>query len=334
LKTLLTLDYELYFGSNMGSVEQCLIEPTRAILNVLKPFGAKAAFFVDAGYLRQLRRFAPVSPQLASDYSLVRRQLDELVESGHEIQLHVHPHWENCSWDGRRWEVDLKHYRLHDFPKDRILDIVRCYHAELEEIAGTGNVFAFRAGGWVCQPFGKIKEALRRVGIRIDSSVFSGGISDSATHWFDFRGAPADSNWRFSDDPLKPVADGEFLEVPIASFVLHPLFYWRYAAVKLLKLRGHVPYGNGRALPLGREDLKVKLLKRSASVVSIDGYKASFLTEAYRDYLRRGMDDFVVMGHPKALTSHSLEQLRKFLDLPSRGDFGLFRDYDANVPHR
>jgi hypothetical protein len=59
----------------------------------------------------------------------------------------------------------------------------------------------------------------------------------------------------------------------------------------------------------------------------VDGYKASFLDEAAQDYRRRGRDDFVVIGHPKALTPYSLEKLDQFLAGKKGGELATYEAY-------
>ena len=54
-----------------------------------------------------------------------------------------------------------------------------------------------------------------------------------------------------------------------------------------------------------------------------------FLEAAFERYARLGRSDFVVIGHPKALTRHSIVRLEKFL--ASRRDlrFVNYQDYRA-----
>ena len=70
-----------------------------------------------------------------------------------------------------------------------------------------------------------------------------------------------------------------------------------------------------------------KLFQPTTSVVSLDGYKASFLEEAADDYRARGLDDFVVIGHPKALSPYSLERLDAFLAGGRAGEVATFAAY-------
>jgi hypothetical protein len=281
--------------------------------------GARLAFFVDAGFILRLREDMRRNPTLRREHDAIVRQVETLSRGGHEIQLHIHPHWEDSGWTPRGWHIDTSRYALHAFDAAAIEDIVTRYAGVLRDIAGPRAAFAYRAGGWVIQPFGKLRTALRKAGVTIDSTVYAGGRSEGAVQPFDFRAAPAKSRWRFDTDPLVEDDGGPFLELPIASRTLHPAFFWKFALVKKFGGRPHAPFGDGKPIPLEGGDLLRKLTRRSASVVSIDGYKASFLEPAADEYRARGMDDFVVIGHPKALTPYSLERLDAFLG-SRRGD--------------
>lgn len=313
MRTLLTLDYEVFFGARTGSVARTLIEPTEALARLAERRGARLAFFVDAGFLLRLRAQMAAAAVLRADYDAVRRQLEALVRAGHEIQLHVHPHWEDARWEAGRWQLEGTRYALHAFAPAEIADIVRRYAGVLRELAGPSAARAYRAGGWVIQPFGRLRAALLEAGVRIDSTVYAGGRCESEIQPHDFRGAPRKSRWRFDADPLVEDPAGPFLELPIASRSLSPAFFWRFAAAKKLGGARHRAFGDGSAIPMARRDLVRRLLLPSTSVVSMDGYKASFLARAAREYRARGMEELVVIGHPKALTPYSLEQLERFL---------------------
>ena len=326
MKTLLTFDYEVYFGDRTGSVERCLLEPTDALARVAARHGAPLVFFVDVGYLlalkREMRRHAPL--RLAHD--AICRQLAGLARSGHELQLHVHPHWEDARWTGAEWKLDLARYALHAFAPHEIGDIVRRYLEALRDVGGAGSGRAFRAGGWVIQPFDRLREALRLAGVAIDSTVYRGGHRGGNVQPYDFRAAPEQSRWRFEHDPLVVDSSGYFLEVPIASREVKPAFFWRLALAKKAGGVHYRSFGDGRAIAMDGGDLAAKLTRPSTSVVSLDGYKASLVEEAAEDYRRRGLEDFVVIGHPKALSPYSLERLDQFL---AGGKAGELANYSA-----
>jgi hypothetical protein len=70
-----------------------------------------------------------------------------------------------------------------------------------------------------------------------------------------------------------------------------------------------------------------KLSCWTASAVSIDGSKASILEDAYKQYERAGMSDFVVIGHPKALSRFSLERLKNFISKRKVEEFVGYKNY-------
>lgn len=327
MKTLLTFDYEVYFGARTGSVERCLLDPTDALARVAAKHGAPLVFFVDAGYLLALRREMRRCHELRLAHDAVCRQLSGLARNGHELQLHVHPHWEDARWENGTWKLDLARFALHSFAPDDIGEIVRRYLEALRDLGGPGTGRAFRAGGWVIQPFERLRAALRRAGVGIDSTVYRGGHRASAVQPYDFRAAPDRSRWRFEHDPLVPDEEGSFLEVPIASRSVGPAFFWRLALAKKAGGTRHRAFGDGQAIAMEGGDLVRRLTAPSTSVVSLDGYKASLVEDAARDYRGRGMEDFVVIGHPKALTPYSLERLDNFLAGGTAGELANYSAY-------
>lgn len=313
MKILLTLDYELFFGAQTGSTQHCIIQPTEHIANLANTLKIPLVFFVDVAYLFALRREMHKHRQLAQDYDAICRQMQWLSKTGHEIQLHIHSHWEDCEWTSQGWHMDTRRYRLHDFSAEEIMRFCKSYSDELRNIAGAQHCFAYRAGGWVVQPFEKIAAALAAIDVRIDSSVFPGGTAEACEHRFDFTSAPSYGHWFFSSDPARPDTNGNFLEVPIASTTVSPSFFWQLAWHKKFGDASARQFGNGRAIRLGRADMLKKLTRSSHSVVSMDGFKSTLLESAYRNYERANSTEFVVIGHPKALSESSLARLRKFL---------------------
>lgn len=310
---LLSLDYELFFGVQTGSVECCLIRPTRELAEVARRHGAYLSLFVDALYLQRLSEEAHRFPLLQRDFDAIRRQLVSLKEAGHDIQLHLHPHWMDCFFDGDRWRLDTSRYKLHDFSSSEVASMVGFAKELLANLAGD-TIFAFRAGGWCLQPFIQIAPALFTHTIWLDSTVFAGGISDDKARWFDFSLAPLKDFWHFNSDPVSEDLRGAFVEVPISAMRVTPLLFWRMLlSRKILPQTDHKPFGDGIALAWGRGYYLQRLTRSTISVASMDGLKAGLLDKAFRDEQATGKQLFHAMGHPKALTRYSLRQLEKFL---------------------
>lgn len=327
LNIVISLDYEVFFGSSTGDVNSTLIEPTEALCKIARRHSVPLVFFVDIGFLLRLKEEGGRNLLLMRDYDKVVSQLEGLVRAGHELQLHIHSHWEDSHWCGNGWKIDRARYRLHEFSLERITEIVNRYSFALRDISGGCGVCAFRAGGWLIQPFGQIRSALLGAGIRIDSTVFQGGASRSRNFGFDFTNAPIDGRWFFDVDPLVVNADGKFLEVPIASYAVPPLFYWRMAYLKKFGDESHMKYGEGAAMSPSKEDIVNKLFFKSVSVVSIDGYKSSLIDKAFKQYSTGRKSDFVIIGHPKSLTPYSLSNLESFIVKSRNNNFCGYSEY-------
>lgn len=323
----ITLDYELFFGTNSGSVEHCVIKPTEALLKIVDPYNIKLVFFVDVGYLVQLEKQKEDFPALEGDYKLITNQIKELANNGHGIDLHIHPHWEDSYYDGTKWVFNTNRYKLSDFNEDEIIDIITRYNNTLKRISGKAPK-AFRAGGWSAQPFHNIKEGLAKNEVFIDSSVFPKGHYVSKNQAFDFRNVSQyKTKYQFSEDLTVEDSQGDFTEIPISSYKVSPFFFWKFAFKKLQKRKQDISYGDGSAISLKNKEKLRLMTSFSHSVVSIDGYKASYIKKAFKCYVKHtnDSDNFVLIGHPKAFTNYSLNEVEKFiLKVKNRHSFKTF----------
>lgn len=311
MKVFLTLDYELYFGEKYGTVEQCMLQPTRELMKISKATGACMTFFIDVGFIIRLEEAVKEHPQLQGDLDGIINQITQLVAEGHDCQLHIHPHWEDSFYDGKQWQIKVDRYKLADFSDEEVDRIVREYHGCLSRLTGK-KIDSYRAGGWCLQPFSKVRKPFEVLGIRKDSTVFPGGHFESEHYFYDFRNCPDKSRWTFSDDLVKE-QNGPFLELPISSKKTGPLFFWELFGWGRINPKDHKPIGDGYPIPTPGARKKM-LTKGMLHSVSLDGYFAKQLPKALRQLERSGKEDMVVIGHPKACTWYSLKQLKKFIE--------------------
>lgn len=321
---ILALDYELYFGSRVGSIERCMIEPVEALIEQTRNLGMKLTLFVDSGCLLAYRRQGQDKV-----FARIAEQLQRLYRAGHDVQLHIHPHWQDSSIAADGVDMNTRRYRLHDFSASDREAIVGEYKAVLEEII-EAPVTAYRAGGWCLQPFADIQAALAAHSVHIDSTVYSGGLSGDVGREFDFLSAPNLDHWHFDDDPVVPREQGKFLELPITPVKVTPWFYLRSQLQRRLQPEAHQNFGDGQYLAHDWRYYQERLLSSSISPASVDGAKASQLADAYRGVQRRGGALLNVMGHPKALAPQSINDLVKFLGQHTF-EFQTIRSYAAQV---
>jgi len=287
-----------------------MLEPTSVLLGLAKDKEVKYTFFVDVGYLIQAAKF----PETISELNKVKQQIKEILKLGHDVQLHVHPHWEKTSYVNGEWKMNTSGaYKLSDFNTTDQANIIKKYKSYLEELIGR-DVTAYRAGGWCIQPFEEIKQVFKQVGLKIDSSVFSGGYLVTDDYYVDFTEAPKKSCYRFEQDVCVEDPNGSFIEYPISSFRYRPSFFWMlYVLGRLFPVK-HKMIGDGVFLSQGGRKRSV-LSSYTNSHVSTDGYYAKKLNAALEKSINLEHEEMVVIGHPKGNTVYSIAKLTRFIEL-------------------
>lgn len=329
MKIYLTLDYEIYFGEPTGSARKCIIDPTNKLMDISERTGVPMTYFIDIGYLIQLEKFKGEFRKLHMDFELVKNQIRRLADQGNDCQLHIHPHWEDSYFDGKKWNIDVSRYKLADFEDKYIFDLVGRYKERLERITGQ-PVTSYRAGGWCLQPFKKVRKAFESHGIKLDSTVFPGGYKSNEVYHYDFREVPNKTRWQFYKKLTVEDKDGPFTELPIASYLYHPSFFWKLFMLGRLMPSQHKPIGDGKPVNSNDGGKGVLLTKSNRLPVSLDGYFATKMSAALHQIEKQNIgDDFVVIGHPKAVTNYSLKVLEKFIvEQKKKYDFLTFKDVD------
>ncbi|AYO17484.1 hypothetical protein D0812_24275 [Vibrio owensii] len=327
-----TLDYELFFGSNSGTVTNSIIEPTNKLLEILDSRNIKCTFYVDIGYICRAQELCVDGRNVEALIS----HLKMLNSEGHDLQLHIHPHWEDAVFEADKWVFDLSRYRLSDFSSVEAHNVIYKYYQEFEKI-GLPKPIGFRAGGWCIQPFHLLLEPFKALGINVDSTVYAKGYNSSSIKGFDFRNAPHGNSWRFSNDPCNEVVDGDFYELPISSLKVNPLFFWRFTLCRLLGIFTsnslHKPFGDGVSVHNKKADILRMLLSSTTTVASFDGYKSSLLNDYYSNNIREYGDDsdLVLIGHPKSLSNFSLINIENFLNTHIDSNFLTLSNWYNNV---
>jgi len=312
MNIFLTYDYELFFGHPTGSAEKCILEPTNQLRAISKRTGVPMVFFIDVGYIKKLKKFAPHYASAKSDLNAVTQQIETLVEEGHDCQLHIHPHWEDCSYNEQGWQMITDRYKLVDFEEDEIIQIVLEYQKILESITKK-PVNSYRAGGWCLQPFSKIKKAFDKAGLKLDSTVFKGGHFTAGNYYYDFRNTPEKGKWKFSNDLTREDQNGKFWEYPIGNHYYKPLFFWRLFFLGRWNPKDHKPIGNG--YPMASPGLRKKMLTQGMNLSACsDGYFVTKLSTILKKHEKKNFNELVIIGHPKANTNFALKKLETFIE--------------------
>jgi len=230
---ILTIDYEKY-GNGQGSLADLVYEPAEKLKPLLQKCGVELVLFVEVAELEVIEA-GEADPAIG----LVKEQLREFYGQGCEVALHIHPQWYNARSENGNWHLDHNEYNLCLLPQERIAQIVNRGIAYLQNVLGEPDFVpvSFRAGNWLLQPTRRVAEVLAERGIKVDSSVFKGGLQHQ--HGLDYR--PALRNgyyWKFSDDVNIVDPKGTLLELPIYTEMV-PI--WRMATSKRLSLQRKAP---------------------------------------------------------------------------------------------
>ncbi|MCU0416098.1 MAG: polysaccharide deacetylase family protein [Cytophagaceae bacterium] len=312
MKLLLSFDYELYFGAPTGSVEKCLIEPTDALLAIAQKHQVYFNFFIDTSFIQQLYYYKNRYPGLRHSSRSIEEQLKKMTDAGHDIQLHVHPHWLESFYDGNSWHSNTNRYRLDQWEPASIDDMITTQVDFLRSFSSS-KVNAYRAGGWCLPEWKLLAPTFKKNGISIDSTVFTGGRLQEEPISFDFTSAPKENQWKFTASPLLPDDNGTFLEIPITSIRLSPLFYWKLFASGKWNKALHQTIGDGK--PMTQTSTKKKLLTTTTiQALSTDGYYAGLLDKIYKQADKNPSQRITTIGHPKACTKYSLATLNTFIE--------------------
>lgn len=258
-KLIFSFDYELFLGKDSGSVQRSLINPTASMLKLLKKNGFKGMFFVDTLYLNRLLEAASRYPAARKDFAVISDQLRTMAREGHEIFIHLHPHWFDAVYqpENNKWDLsNFDHYRFSSLTEQKRAEAFRISREILSDILGDIPLpmDTYRAGGWSIQPFTDFKPYFKQYGIRYECSVIPGKWCESSGQSFDFSQAPEKGVYRFEQQVTEETPGGSFTQLAISIMeiprwvnyldnkfnVLFFLLKWRYAW----------PMGDGKTIQL------------------------------------------------------------------------------------
>jgi hypothetical protein len=323
-----TFDYEVYHGRNFSDDAQVLFRPTERLMRRANEVGIPFTLFADVCSMAAYR-----ANGLNGSVESFENQLRASVTLGHDVQLHVHPHWLSASLDGSEWHLLEPKMTLADLnydsgvPRDVISSGVAYLEGLLRELRPEYRCVAFRAGGLALEPRRRdLFNILAESGILIDSSVAKGYVVRNDVLSVDYRNAPEAANWRI---------DGIF-EIPIATFNTSVPARLRFLLRRIGAVRGAMrgrPISRSKRQTRARNILTMLLQNLNylnpagAFLFSADtkGYTRQMLVSGFKQYVRRHYErsDVAIyvsmINHPKLLFESQekllfdvLEELRDY----------------------
>jgi len=312
---ILTFDHELFLGSRSGSVDACMIQPTSLLQEIFDYFGVeKAVFFLDTTYVSCLKRNFN-KQECQKDYDLVKSNIHFLLEKGHYVFPHIHPHWLDAQFVDRNWVLNnLDKYTFNACSNEVRSQIWKDSIQVLNDfnVSSYHPIDSYRAGGWSIQPFKDFKPFFEKYGILNDFTVLPKSYFHSDAQSYDFKSVSNHSIYQFDNKVTKPVKGGNFYEFPISSKKINSknLFIEKLFKKYLWKTNNR-SIGDGQAVVSKDYNESASKNKIKSEMISIELMNIINL----RDY-KRHLDEnkFIhFVSHPKMLSFHNLKVFRKYL---------------------
>ena len=340
-RVVLTIDYELFLGNEPGTVEDCMIEPTEKLSSILEKNNSSMTVFWDILHYYRLKELEKSYNELKQDRTLIENQILDLAQKGHDIQLHLHPHWFDAAYVNGKWEFSYGRFKLHNLSvennREDINTITGCITISknlIEDLIRRVNpdykVTSFRAGGYLIEPFGKIRDALLKNEIRVDSSVCPGLQNNSEVSPYDFIDYPAKTKYNFDLTPQKIVEYGNFFEVPITTIKLSGIRSIYFKILRKIKYSSLENERKGSGVGEIRKIKKKSEIERIINTI-INSTLTQFTTDSSFkekfDYLYKKSPEYATMIlHPKLLNRHTLKILDDYVTT-NKIRFISIRDY-------
>jgi hypothetical protein len=334
INILLTFDYELPLGGIKGTFDECLFEPTNKLLALANKKDVPLNFFADILCFEKFKSLgrndftAPFATQLVSAFN-----------NGHDVQLHLHPHWLETQIENDKFFPSPK-FGLDAFKDEKgsnsIEGIVNSGINALENIMKSASeeyrCIAYRGGGYVLNPeSARVLKALYSRGILIDATISKGYFFKSDLSTVDYTSAPERANWflPLNGNLTTENPDNKSLwEIPIASktksvFETPTSFKLKKYASRAPQNRGYVIHQQPVKLSL-KQKLNIMLASRMLSFDNFT-YHKDFPLKILNAHIRKHRHDKTLyvcaVSHPKSMGDYSFEMMEHFID-QARIQFG------------
>ena len=133
LNLIFTSDYEIH-GNGDGSPLGLMVETTKRQMNVMNKYGAKLTIFADIAEILKFKEYRDKYKKDDYHYDAIIDQLKEAVQTGHDVQLHIHSSYFNAKFENNRWRQDWTEYNLANLPYDKIEKYINLGKNFLEDI--------------------------------------------------------------------------------------------------------------------------------------------------------------------------------------------------------
>ena len=181
-------DWELS-GNGSGDIRRLQFEPMRRLVGIYNRLGIRGSFNAEVMQQITFRQYQDQHKHL----KVLADEWDDIVKEtfrqGHDIQLHVHPQWQNAEYKDGRWQL-TSDWSILNYSREAALQMLRHGKEYLEnllkDVDPDYRCVSFRSGAWCIAPSPHMLDLLVELGIAFDMSIVAGVKYDTRNIKLDY----------------------------------------------------------------------------------------------------------------------------------------------------
>ena len=169
-------DWELS-GNGSGDARELQFRPMRELVKIYNAHGVRGSFNAEVMQQLTFRKFERDYPELktlADEWDTV---VQETYQQGHDVQLHIHPQWQNAVYEDGQWRLTAD-WSILNYEPEEAFGMMSAGKAYLENllrpIDDAYRPVSFRSGSWCIAPSAHLLTLLVKLGIVFDMSIVGG----------------------------------------------------------------------------------------------------------------------------------------------------------------
>lgn len=181
-------DWELS-GDGSGDIHQLQFEPLRRLVAIYNRLGIHGSFNAEVMQQITFRQHEHEHKEL----KLWADEWDEIVREtfrqGHDVQLHIHPQWQNAEYKDGRWKLTAD-WSILNYSREAASQMLHRGKEYLQnllrDIDPNYRCVSFRSGAWCIAPSPHMLDLLVELGIVFDMSIVAGVRYDTRNIKLDY----------------------------------------------------------------------------------------------------------------------------------------------------
>jgi hypothetical protein len=169
-------DWELS-GNGSGDVRELQVRPMRELVRIYNAHGIRGSFNAEVMQQLTFRKFESEHPELKGLADEWDAALRETFKQEHDVQLHVHPQWNDAQYEHGEWRL-TSDWSILNYEVDAAYLMMSAGKEYLERLLRPINpayaCVSFRSGSWCIAPSPHMLKLLVKLGIVFDMSIVGG----------------------------------------------------------------------------------------------------------------------------------------------------------------